>query len=68
MTVLVDSSVWIEYLRGTGGPADRWILAAMRGNQRLAWTEPILFELLICGISSYTAKCSSSKVYSHSCN
>lgn len=46
MTVLVDSSVWIEFLRGTGGPADRWMLAAMRGNERLAWTEPILFELL----------------------
>ena len=47
MTVLVDTSVWIEFLRGTGSAADRWIVAALRDGRPLAWTEPVLLELLV---------------------
>lgn len=46
MSVLVDTSVWVEFLRGTDGPGDRWIVGAVRDGTGLAWTEPVLFELL----------------------
>lgn len=46
MSVLVDTSVWIEFLRATGSAADRWLTAAVREERELAWTEPVLFELL----------------------
>ena len=51
MTVLVDTSVWIEFLRGSGGPADAWVVEALTQGRPLAWTEPILLELLV-GASS----------------
>lgn len=51
MSVLVDTSVWIEFLRATGSAADRWLTDAVRAEQELAWTEPVLFELLV-GASS----------------
>ena len=47
MTVLVDTSVWIEFLRGNGGSADRWMVAALREERPLGWTEPVLLELLV---------------------
>ena len=47
MSVLVDTSVWIEFLRATGSAADRWLMAAVRAERELAWTEPVLFELLV---------------------
>lgn len=46
-TVLVDTSVWIEFLRATGSPADRWLTGALGDERPLAWTEPVLFELLV---------------------
>ena len=45
MTVLVDTSAWVEYLRGTGSPHNSWIRAAIRVETPLGWTEPILYEL-----------------------
>jgi predicted nucleic acid-binding protein len=45
VTVLVDTSAWVEYLRGTGSPHHRWLRASVRAGTPLAWTEPILFEL-----------------------
>lgn len=47
MTVLVDTSVWVEFLRGTGSTADRWMVAALRDERPLGWTEPVLLELLV---------------------
>src|SRR5680860_503250 len=43
--VLVDTSAWIEYLRGTGSPYNTWIRDAIVADQPLGWTEPILYEL-----------------------
>jgi predicted nucleic acid-binding protein len=45
VTVLVDTSAWVEYLRGTGSAHNRWIRAAIRAEVPLLWTEPILYEL-----------------------
>ena len=46
MTVLVDTSAWVEYPRGTGSPHNSWIRDAIRAEAPLAWTEPILYELI----------------------
>jgi predicted nucleic acid-binding protein len=45
MTVLVDTSAWIEYLRGTGSQHNRWLRTAIGAGTPLAWTDPILYEL-----------------------
>ena len=45
MTVLVDTSAWIEYLRGTGSAHNAWIRQAIADERPLAWTEPVLYEL-----------------------
>jgi predicted nucleic acid-binding protein len=45
VTVLVDTSAWIEFLRGTGSPHHLWLRAAIRAGTPLAWTDPILYEL-----------------------
>jgi predicted nucleic acid-binding protein len=45
VTVLVDTSAWVEFLRGTGSPYNRWIREAIRAETPLGWTEPILHEL-----------------------
>lgn len=45
MMVLVDTSSWIEYLRGTDSPYNTYVREAILADRPLAWTEPILFEL-----------------------
>jgi predicted nucleic acid-binding protein len=47
LSVLVDTSAWIEYLRRTGSPAARWLHAALDEDRPLAWTEPVLLELML---------------------
>lgn len=42
--VLVDTSVWIEFLRATGSPAHLFVRE--RVGDTLATTEPVLMELL----------------------
>lgn len=42
--VLVDTSVWIEYLRGTGSPAHLFVREEL--GKGLATTEPVMMELL----------------------
>lgn len=41
---LVDTSVWIEYLRGTDSPSTRYVREHLGGD--LHTTEPVLMELL----------------------
>ena len=45
--LLVDTSVWIEYLRGTGSPAARALADLLRDRpDDVALTEPVTMELL----------------------
>ena len=45
MTVLVDSSVWIAYLRDSGGP-EVDLLERLIDEQRAATTDVVLLEVL----------------------
>ena len=45
VTVLVDSSVWIAYLRDSGGP-ELEVLERLIGEQRAATTDVVLLEVL----------------------
>jgi predicted nucleic acid-binding protein len=45
VTVLVDTSAWVGFLRSTGSPLNHWLRSAIRAETPLAWTEPILYEL-----------------------
>ncbi len=46
MTILVDTYAWVEFLRATGSPQHLWLRDAIEREVSLAWTEPILFELM----------------------
>ncbi|MFZ0815522.1 MAG: PIN domain nuclease [Candidatus Sulfotelmatobacter sp.] len=43
--VIVDTTVWIDYLRGTENPETRWLDRELQ-NQRLGLTDLILCEVL----------------------
>jgi predicted nucleic acid-binding protein len=43
--ILADSSAWIEFLRGTGHPADLF-LRSIAGTADVVVTEPVVMELL----------------------
>ena len=53
--VLVDTSAWVEYLRGTGSQCNSWIREAILADQPLGWSEPILYELTAGARSSRRA-------------
>jgi hypothetical protein len=47
--ILVDTSAWAEFYRGTGSPVHKAVRALLGGRQirtRIATTEPVVFELL----------------------
>lgn len=44
--ILVDSSAWIEFLRGTGHPAHLTLKHHLDGGSAIATTEVIVMELL----------------------
>ena len=44
--ILVDSSVWIDFLRARGTPADRTLTRLFRDASAVAVTEVIVMELL----------------------
>lgn len=44
--ILVDTSAWIEYLRGTGSPVDSRLGGAIDSEEPLATTGLVLLELL----------------------
>lgn len=46
MIVLVDTSVWVEHLRGTETPATRVLIASLRSGEDLVTTGPVVMELL----------------------
>lgn len=45
MNVVVDTSAWVDYLRGTGSAHNVWIRQAITDERPLGWTDPILYEL-----------------------
>jgi predicted nucleic acid-binding protein len=44
--ILVDSSAWVEYLRQTESPVDRYLTDLIDGRAELATTEVVVLELL----------------------
>lgn len=56
MTVLVDTSAWVEFLRATGSPHHLWVRDAIRREVPLGWTDPILFELMVGARSTERAR------------
>ena len=46
--ILVDSSAWVEYLRGTGSLTHHRLRSLISDGARLATTDPIRMEIL-CG-------------------
>jgi predicted nucleic acid-binding protein len=44
--ILVDSSIWIEYLRATGRPPHRRLAELVAGDAALATTDVVAMELL----------------------
>jgi predicted nucleic acid-binding protein len=46
VTVLVDTSASNDYLRGTGTQHHLWLRDAIVSGSPLAWTDPILYELV----------------------
>lgn len=45
MTTLVDTSVWVEFLRGTDSAGDRFLQERV-GRSPVGWTGPVLGEIL----------------------
>lgn len=43
---LVDTSAWVEYLRGTGSAADRAVHDLIASGEAVALAEPVVMELL----------------------
>lgn len=44
--ILADTSVWVEYDRATGSPADHRLTALIELDGALAVTEPVVMEVL----------------------
>jgi predicted nucleic acid-binding protein len=44
--ILVDSSAWIEFLRGTGSAVDFTMQSALESNAQLCATEVVVMEIL----------------------
>ena len=46
MVTLVDTSVWVSFLRGDGSPAHTWFRRRIDDPSSIAVTEPVIMELL----------------------
>ncbi|WP_338176436.1 PIN domain nuclease [Candidatus Dormiibacter inghamiae] len=44
--ILIDSSAWVEFLRGTGSSVNTQVRTLLEGTAMLATTEPIVMEVL----------------------
>lgn len=44
--ILVDTSAWVEFDRGTGSPVDRRLVDLITAGGQIAVTEPVLMEML----------------------
>jgi predicted nucleic acid-binding protein len=45
VSVIVDTSAWVEYLRGTGSSCHVWVRDAIAEERPLGWTDPVMYEL-----------------------
>jgi predicted nucleic acid-binding protein len=43
---MLGTSAWSEHLRGTGSRHHLWLREAVAEESPLAWTDPILYELV----------------------
>ena len=43
---LIDTSAWVEFLRGTGSPVQKAVSSLLREPAPISTTDPILMELL----------------------
>ena len=44
--ILIDTSVWVEYLRATGSKTDKHLTKLIKAGDELATTEPVVMEVL----------------------
>ena len=44
--ILVDTSAWVEFDRGTGSPVERRLAELIEGEADVAVTEPVVMEVL----------------------
>lgn len=42
---IVDTSAWVEFLRGTRSSHNTWVREAIARDDPLGWTDPVLYEL-----------------------
>lgn len=54
--ILVDTSVWIDHLRGTNTPATRELIGLVRGGEDLVTTEPVVMVLLAGADTAHRAE------------
>ncbi len=54
--VLVDSSAWVEFLRGTESETHQRVRGLVSGGYPIAVTEPVIFELLMGAASEAEAE------------
>lgn len=46
MVTLIDTSVWVSFLRGDGSRSHEWMKTRIRDPEGIVTTEPVLMELL----------------------
>jgi predicted nucleic acid-binding protein len=56
MVILVDTSVWIDYLRRSGSRADTELTRMIEDDEELRRTEPVVMELLAGPTDEFTAR------------
>lgn len=44
--ILVDSSAWVEFLRGTGSSTHRRLRSVLQDSEQVAWTDVVALEVL----------------------
>jgi predicted nucleic acid-binding protein len=44
--ILVDSSAWVEFLRGTGSSTHHRLRSALQDGEGVAWTDVVALEIL----------------------
>jgi predicted nucleic acid-binding protein len=44
--ILVDSSAWVEFLRGTGSATHRRLRSSLQDGEGVAWTDVVALEIL----------------------